>query len=249
MSVWQVVLINPLAVDSRNFPLGMTVSRLDHTHDSTDLGVLVLNMRRYGLVAATERALTVVNHGGRSEESGREEIRSFLQNRVDFGEGWLSQGSVLKLAEGQFMHRSLYFYLTLGFLVTASAVGVALSPALAWAEKDEDEDDTVHELMEKTHEGKKSPWRKAERAASKDPVDWAEFNKALPRLTAMSKALSAAKNKEVRESADGYVDAVKELEARAKKMDAAGTRAALTALSKSCTDCHHKGGPGGKLDD
>src|SRR6478736_4885409 len=130
------------------------------------------------------------------------------------------------------MHFKFHLYLTIGVVVTASAVGIALSPALAWAEKD-DQDETVHELMEKTHEGKKSPWKKAERAASKDPIDWAEFNKALPRLTTMSKALATAKNKEVRESAGGYVDAVKELEVRAKKMDAAGTRAALTALSKS----------------
>jgi hypothetical protein len=147
------------------------------------------------------------------------------------------------------MRRNLYFGLTLGVAVTALAVGIALSPAVAWGEKDEDEDDAVHELMEKTHEGKKSPWKTVERAASKDPVDWAEFNKALPRLTAMSKALTTARNKEVRDSADGYVDAVKELEASAKKKDAAGTRAALTALAKSCTDCHYKGGPGGKLGD
>jgi hypothetical protein len=96
-------------------------------------------------------------------------------------------------------------------------------------------DDTMHELMEKTHEGKNSPWKTAERAASKDPIDWAEFNKVLPRLTAMSKALTTAKNKEVRDSADGYVDAVKEWEASAKKKDAVGTRAALTALAKAVT--------------
>lgn len=146
------------------------------------------------------------------------------------------------------MRRRFTFRLALCFIVTISVVTTnALRFARAW--EDEGEDDTVHELMEKTHEGKNSPWKKAERAAAKDPIDWEAIKQALPRLGTMSKALTTTKNKEVRESADGYVDAVKELTLRAKKSDAVGARAALKALSKSCTDCHYKGGPGGQQED
>jgi hypothetical protein len=111
-----------------------------------------------------------------------------------------------------------------------------------------DEDEKVHELMEKTHEGKKSPWKKAVHASQANPIDWATINQALPRLADMSKALATTKNKDVRDAADGYVTAVKELAIQANKGDAVRTRAALTALSDSCADCHYKGGPGGKLD-
>ncbi len=74
------------------------------------------------------------------------------------------------------------------------------------------------------------------------------INQAVPRLAAMSDALATAKDKDVRDAADGYVSAVKELAVQANKRDAVRTRAALTALSNSCADCHYKGGPGGKLD-
>lgn len=136
-------------------------------------------------------------------------------------------------------------------VIPVFTVHVALLPALAWADKDDDDDDddVVHDLMEKTHEGKKSPWRQVQRAADSNPIDWATINAALPRLGAMSNALVNAKDKEVRELADGYVDAVQELATQAKKQDAAGTRGALKSLSNSCADCHFKGGPGGKLDD
>jgi hypothetical protein len=138
--------------------------------------------------------------------------------------------------------------LTLGFCIVLGCVfSIGLRPSLAWA--DNEEEDEVEELMEKTHEGKNSPWKKSQRAVSKDPIDWATLNTALPRLNAMSKSLATTKNKEVRESADGYVDAVTELIAKTKKEDAAGVRAAIMSLSKSCTDCHYKGGPGGKLED
>jgi cytochrome c556 len=112
-----------------------------------------------------------------------------------------------------------------------------------------DEHDAVAELMEKTHEGKNSPWKKAKRAAGMSPIDWESINMALPRLEAMSKALATAKSKDVRDSADGYVDAVKKLTTQAKKKDVAGIRAALMALANSCADCHFKGGPGGELED
>lgn len=131
-------------------------------------------------------------------------------------------------------------------LLVGLLAGSALMQRLALAGKDEDE--KVHDLMEKTHEGKKSPWKKAVQAAQGNPIDWATINQALPRLADMSKALETAKNKDVRDAADGYDNAVKELTLQANKRDAVRTRAALTALSNSCTDCHYKGGPGGKLD-
>lgn len=130
-------------------------------------------------------------------------------------------------------------------LISVAVLAFTLLPFPATA----DEDDAVAELMEKTHEGKNSPWKKAKRAAGKSPVDWESINMALPQLEAMSKALATAKSKDVRESANGYVDAVKKLTTQAKKNDVVGTRAALMALANSCADCHFKGGPGGELDD
>ncbi|QDU26639.1 hypothetical protein ETAA8_17200 [Anatilimnocola aggregata] len=117
----------------------------------------------------------------------------------------------------------------------------------AYGGKD-DEDEKVHELMEKTHEGKKSPWKKAIQASQANPIDWATINQALPRLADMSEALVTTKDKDVRDAADGYVAAVQELAMQANKRDTVRARAALTTLSDSCADCHYKGGPGGKLD-
>lgn len=111
-----------------------------------------------------------------------------------------------------------------------------------------DEDEKVHDLMERTHEGKKSPWKRALQAAERDPIDWATINQSLPRLAEMSSALATAKDKDVRDAADGYVAAVKALAVQTNKRDAVRVRAALQAISDSCADCHYKGGPGGKLD-
>lgn len=136
---------------------------------------------------------------------------------------------------------SLTLCLLMGVLVCC-----LVNQQLAYGGKDEDE--KVHDLMEKTHEGKKSPWKKAVQAAHGNPIDWITLQQALPRLKVMSDALATAKEKDVRDAADGYVTAVKDLAAQTNKRDAARTRAALTALSNSCGDCHYKGGPGGKLD-
>lgn len=132
--------------------------------------------------------------------------------------------------------------LLIGFLACS-----LLSQCQAYAGKD-DEDEKVHDLMEKTHEGKKSPWKKAVQASQANPLDWGTITQALPRLAAMSEALVNAKDKDVRDAADGYVMAVKDLAVQANKRDAVRARGALTALSNSCADCHYKGGPGGKLD-
>lgn len=47
----------------------------------------------------------------------------------------------------------------------------------------------------------------------------------------MSEALVTAKDKDVRDAADGYVTAVRELALQANKRDAARARAAVKALS------------------
>ncbi|MCA9269858.1 MAG: hypothetical protein KDA41_15365 [Planctomycetales bacterium] len=134
--------------------------------------------------------------------------------------------------------------------VFGAVQSIAVRPSQVWADDDDDDDDdAVHELMEKTHEGKKSPWRKVNRAVNADPLNWADVDDAMPRFEKMIAALAKAKDADVRDSADGYTDAVKDLLASSKKRDAPGARKALKALSQSCGDCHYKGGPGGKLDD
>lgn len=146
------------------------------------------------------------------------------------------------------MRRTIDMVLSLtSCLLLGCIVCSLMSQHLAFGGKD-DEDEKVHELMEKTHEGKKSPWKKAMQASQANPIDWSTIDQAIPRLAAMSEALVTAKDKDVRDAADGYVTAVRELALQANKRDAVRARAALTALSDSCADCHYKGGPGGKLD-
>lgn len=146
------------------------------------------------------------------------------------------------------MRSSLKWYFSLSLSLFIALVCLALYPSPGLAKDDEDEDDKVHDLMEKVHEGKNSPWKKAANASAKNPVDWATIKSSLPRLETMSKALLTAKNKEVRDTADSYVVAIKDIANGLGKQDVAATRAAFTALSNSCADCHYKGGPGGKLD-
>lgn len=145
------------------------------------------------------------------------------------------------------MRPALAWYCSLSLsLGIALVMTIALDSSQGWAK--EDEDDKVHDLMEKVHKGKNSPWKTGANAASKNPVDWAAIKTALPRLEDMSKALVNAKKKEVRDTADSYVVAIKDIANGLAKQDTAATRAAFTALSNSCSDCHYKGGPGGKLD-
>lgn len=57
------------------------------------------------------------------------------------------------------------------------------------------------------------------------------------------------KNPDIKDSADGYVDAVKEIATAVKRRDAKGVRVGFDSLKQSCGDCHFKGGVGGELDD
>lgn len=128
------------------------------------------------------------------------------------------------------------------FLLAAGLIGVAVYA-------DHDEDEKVEELMEKTHEGKRSPYRQLRTQAEAAAPSWQVVEKTLPGFEAMSKALRESKNADIKGSADGYVDAVKEIAAATKQKDAKLLRAGFQALSQSCGDCHFKGGVGGELDD
>ncbi|MFN9367882.1 MAG: hypothetical protein ACK6CT_03810 [Planctomycetia bacterium] len=133
----------------------------------------------------------------------------------------------------------------LGLGVVLVAAGIA--GVVAYADRDEDE--RVEELMEKTHEGKRSPYRQLRTQAEAPEPSWQAVERTLPRFEAMSKALRESTNPDIKGSADGYVDAVKEIAAAAKQQDAKLLRAGFRALSESCGDCHFKGGVGGELDD
>jgi mono/diheme cytochrome c family protein len=127
-------------------------------------------------------------------------------------------------------------------LVAAGLIGV-----VGYA--DHDEDERVEELMEKTHEGRRSPYRQLRAQVEAPAPSWQIVEAALPRFSAMSQALLESKNPDIKGSADGYVDAVTEITAAAKQRDAKALREGFQSLSQSCGDCHFKGGVGGELDD
>ncbi len=107
----------------------------------------------------------------------------------------------------------------------------------------------VEHLMERTHEGRRSPLGQTKaQLAAKLPA-WDVVNKQIEAFQTMSRALTDSRKAAIKDAADGYADAVKDLAAAAKKRDAAAARTALNALTNSCADCHYKGGPGGRLED
>lgn len=114
---------------------------------------------------------------------------------------------------------------------------------------DHDEDDQIEELMEKTHEGKRSPYRQLRTQAEAPVPAWPIVEATLPPFNAMSRALLESRNDDIKGSADGYVDAVRALVAATRARDAQALRGAFQSLSQSCGDCHFKGGVGGDLDD
>jgi hypothetical protein len=110
-------------------------------------------------------------------------------------------------------------------------------------------DDRVEEMMERIHEGRKSPLGRTKAELAADVPDWIELAKHAVTFSSMSEALKKSPVMEIRDSAEGYADAVEALSAAVKQRDPIKARSALKALASSCTDCHYKGGPGGKLDD
>ncbi|MCE9630658.1 MAG: cytochrome c [Planctomycetia bacterium] len=120
---------------------------------------------------------------------------------------------------------------------------------LVYADRGEEEDERVEKLMEKTHEGKRSPYRQLKAQAEAPMPVWPIVGATLPRFDAMSRALLESEDDEIRASADGYVEAVKEITAATKAQDSKALKDAFQSLSQSCGDCHFKGGVGGELDD
>ena len=128
--------------------------------------------------------------------------------------------------------------------VTLLAVAAAVAAAAMMRE-----DERVEELMERVHEGRRSPYRAVAAQAEADRPAWAVVEAALPPFDAMARALVASPVDEIKDSADGYVEAVKELVAAARKRDPEALKDAFTALEQSCGDCHFDGGVGGELED
>lgn len=107
----------------------------------------------------------------------------------------------------------------------------------------------VEDLMERVHEGNDSPWAIVRRQAATDAPDWDALREPLTGFTEMAEALRAAKSADIRESADGYLDAVAGLGEAVGSRTTEGFRRSVTALGTSCRDCHFDGGMGGTLGD
>lgn len=128
-------------------------------------------------------------------------------------------------------------------------VAVGIVSVMALANADHDEDERVEKLMEKTHEGRRSPYRQLRAELEGAALSWQAVEVTLPKFNAMSRALLESKDADVKGSADGYVDAVNEIVAATKRRNATALKAGFESLSQSCGDCHFKGGVGGELED
>lgn len=111
------------------------------------------------------------------------------------------------------------------------------------------EDERVERLMEKTHEGKRSPYGQLRRIVEGADAPWPVIEQTVMAFDPMCRALLESKNADIKDSADGYVDSVKELAAAVKRRDAKALRAGFESLRQSCGDCHFQGGVGSELDD
>ena len=109
-------------------------------------------------------------------------------------------------------------------------------------------DGLVHKLMERTHEGRRSPYGQLRQIVEGPGASWPVIEQTVMGFEPMCRALLESKNADIKDSADGYVDSVKEIVAAVKKRDAKGVRAGYDSLKQSCGDCHYKGGVGGGLE-
>ncbi len=116
------------------------------------------------------------------------------------------------------------------------------------AKRNRERGDNIGDMMERLHEGRRSPMRQLETLGKQDKPAWDDVAKLLPGFSDMSKALEKAKSQDVRDASDTYVQAVKHMKEAVVKKDAALLKANVAALKESCSDCHKKGGPGGELD-
>lgn len=128
---------------------------------------------------------------------------------------------------------------------TLVACGVV--PLAAYA--DHDEDEQVEELMERTHEGRRSPYAQLQQIVEGPGAAWPVIEQVVLRFEPMRRALLESKNDDIKGSADGYVDAVDAIAAAVKRRDPSGVRTGFDSLKQSCGDCHFDGGIGGELDD
>ena len=129
---------------------------------------------------------------------------------------------------------------------TLSALGVVV--LMARADDHKGGDGLVHKLMERTHEGRRSPYGQLRLIVEGRDAPWQVIDQAVLGFDPMCRALLESKNADIKDSADGYVDAVKEIAAAVKRRDAEGVRAGFESLKQSCGDCHFKGGVGGELE-
>ena len=121
--------------------------------------------------------------------------------------------------------------------------------AVAFADGDDREDERGEKLMERTHEGRRSPYGQLQRMMAGERADWAAVERAVTAFEPMRKALADSNVADIRDSADGYMDAVKEMQDAVGRHDEVGLRRAFTGLTKSCGDCHFDGGIGGELEE
>lgn len=139
------------------------------------------------------------------------------------------------------------FALMLGPAVACLAIAATVVRVTALA--DDDEDDKVEELMERVHDGKRSPYRQLRNQLGGGAPAWPAIDATLPAFQAMARALAESRDADIKESADGYVEAVAELVAAARRRDQRSLGEAFQSLGESCGDCHFDGGVGGELDD
>lgn len=133
--------------------------------------------------------------------------------------------------------------------VVVACLSLATMVVRVTARADDDEDERVEELMEKVHEGKRSPYRQLRAQLAAGAPAWPLVDATLPGFQGMAQALTESRDPDIKGSADGYVEAVKEVTAAAGKRDLRSLKTAFESLTDSCGDCHFKGGVGGELDD
>lgn len=135
---------------------------------------------------------------------------------------------------------------TLGTVVACLSLATVDLRVGAWAD---DDDDEVEDLMEKVHDGKRSPYRQLRGQLAAPAPAWPVIDVTLPAFQTMARALAESRDAEIKGSADGYIEAVSALSAAAGKRDLRSLRKAFEALGDSCGDCHFEGGVGGELED
>lgn len=113
----------------------------------------------------------------------------------------------------------------------------------------DDDGESVGDLMERVHKGRRSPMRQTEQQLAQYRPQWPIVDQQLPAFGRMAEALRRARKAEVRDAADGYVTSVTDLAKAVRARNVRSARLAFQALTESCGDCHYKRGPGGKLDD